>query len=121
MGRTPTIDIYLDVACVYNGFQVFLDFFCKCFNYFEHILQVLYLDVAKLDRVLLVLQWELPAPAAIVGRHQAGAYVQAREAEEPRAVPAWDRTTRTTFGRRRPHVGARKRSADVGIRTWPFV
>jgi hypothetical protein len=47
---------YLDVAYAYNGFKCF----CKCFRrmfqiflfVFRHILQLLHLDVSKLDRVL---------------------------------------------------------------------
>jgi hypothetical protein len=47
---------YLDVAYVYNGFKCF----CKCFRrmfqiflfVFERMLQLLHLDVSKLDRVL---------------------------------------------------------------------
>jgi hypothetical protein len=52
---------YLDVAYVYNGFKCFLCVFAsvsdacfKCSFVFTRILQLLYLGVSKLDRVL---QW----------------------------------------------------------------
>jgi hypothetical protein len=67
---------YLNVAYVRNGFQVFsgvlqafqrmlhmfamtfkcFQLFCKCFSCFEHMLQVFYLNVAKVDLVLHMLQ-----------------------------------------------------------------
>jgi hypothetical protein len=54
-------------AHVCNGytrvFKFFLMFY-KCFSYFEHMLQVFYLDIAKVDRVLHMLQWDPPAVAA---------------------------------------------------------
>jgi hypothetical protein len=44
-------------------FKFFL-MFCKCFSYFKHMLQVFYLDVAKVDQVLHMLQWDPHAVAA---------------------------------------------------------
>jgi hypothetical protein len=47
---------YLDVAYVYNGFECFSDVFAsvsdacfKCFICFSHMLQLLHLDVSKLN------------------------------------------------------------------------
>jgi hypothetical protein len=48
---------YLDVACVCNGFQVFFSFFLQVFQThvsnvsyaFRRILQVLHIDVSKVD------------------------------------------------------------------------
>jgi hypothetical protein len=41
----------------------------KCFNYFKRMLQVFYLDIAKVDPVLHMLQWDhMPqSPAVAVG------------------------------------------------------
>jgi hypothetical protein len=47
------------VAYVCNGFLVF----CKCFSYFGCMLQVFYLDVAKVDLALHMLQLDPPATA----------------------------------------------------------
>ena len=61
---------YLDIAYACNGFQVFsgvlqvlqtyvasvLDKCCRRFSYLRRILQVFHLDVAKVDRVLHMLQ-----------------------------------------------------------------
>jgi hypothetical protein len=59
---------YLDVAYVCNSFQVFLGVFAsvsdacfKCSIYLYSMLQVLYLDISKVDRVLHMLQCVPPA------------------------------------------------------------
>ena len=51
---------YLDVAYICNGFQIFFKCFRKCFrrfvssalSVFFSMLQLLYLDISKVDRVL---------------------------------------------------------------------
>jgi hypothetical protein len=45
------------------------DAYCKCFNCFEHMLQMFSLNVVKVDLVLHMLQWDPSAtvPAAAAG------------------------------------------------------
>jgi hypothetical protein len=71
----------LDVACACNGFQVFFGIFasasdvcCKCFNSFRCMLQVFHLDVAKVDLMLNMLQWDhlSQPPVATTGAPQSG-------------------------------------------------
>jgi hypothetical protein len=47
--------------------------FCKCFSYFGRMLQVFHLDIAKVDRVLHMLQcaWEAKGARAILARRLA--------------------------------------------------
>jgi hypothetical protein len=62
---------HLDVC---NGYTRCFKFFwyfasvsevcCKCCNCFRHMLQVFHLDVAKVDLVLHMLQWDPPTAAA---------------------------------------------------------
>jgi hypothetical protein len=57
------------LSIVFGCFASVLDIYCKCFNCFRCMLQVFHLDVAKVDQVLHILQWDhLPQPpAAVVG------------------------------------------------------
>jgi hypothetical protein len=64
-----------DVACVCYSFQVFFfgvlqlfqTYICKYFNYFGCMLQVFHLDIAKVDMVLHMLQWDhQPQPPTAV-------------------------------------------------------
>jgi hypothetical protein len=55
---------YLDVTYVCNDFQAFFRCFCKCFrrvsSAFFCMLQLLYLDISKVDRVLhMRCAWEV--------------------------------------------------------------
>ena len=84
--------VNLDVACVCNGFQVFSGVFttvsdvcCKCFNCFERMLQVFHVDIAKVDLVLHMLQWDhLSQPPTTVERRQVSAECPHLHASEKR-------------------------------------
>jgi hypothetical protein len=57
---------YLDVAYICNGFQVFHSHVSNVSFVFRRILQVLHLDVLKVDWVLHILHWD-PTAAATGG------------------------------------------------------
>jgi hypothetical protein len=94
---------YLDVACVYNGYTHVFKFFLvfatvsdvcyKCFSHFGCTLQVFHQDVAKVDMVLHMLQWDAPAASTcyncwgIAKREQTVSRAYMWEAEGARAVP----------------------------------
>jgi hypothetical protein len=56
---------HLDIAYIlqwlYTCFSCVSNVCCKCFGCFGRLLQVFHLDVAKLDLVLHMLQWDPPA------------------------------------------------------------
>jgi hypothetical protein len=54
---------YIFLQWLHTCFLGVLDVCCKCFNCFGRMLQVFYWDVAKVDLVLYILQWDPPTAA----------------------------------------------------------
>jgi hypothetical protein len=64
-------------CCIYFAmvrmcFSAISDIYCKCFSCFGRMLQVFHLDVAKVDLVLHMFQWDPPAVVDARGRRRDG-------------------------------------------------
>jgi hypothetical protein len=58
------LDVTYVLQWLHTCFPRVLDVYCKCFNCFECMLQMLPIDVAKVDLLLHILQWTPSAAAA---------------------------------------------------------
>ena len=73
------------------------DVWCNCFGCFEHMLQVFYLNVVKVDIVLNMQQWDhlsqppIAAARAPLSRRKRSPRACAWEAKEMRAIPVCGR------------------------------
>jgi hypothetical protein len=102
------------LSSVFGCFASVSDVCCKCINYFGRMLQVFHLDVAKVDLVLHMLQWDhlLLGLAVVAGHCRASAECLCLhvcgKVYEARVVSACYRLggQRVLSGWRRPHVGA---------------
>jgi len=73
---------------VFSGvFASVSDVCCKCYNYFGHMLHVFYLDLAKVDLMLHMLQWD--PHAQMLGCRQAGVDVPACDCRHGQATSGW--------------------------------
>ena len=114
------------LSTVFGCFAIVSDVCCKYFNYFGCMLQVFYLDVAKVDLVLHMLQWDhlLQSSAVVAGAPLSGIECPpptcARKTYEARGVSACCRSggQRVRSGWRGLRVGAPgcwHRHPDAGV------
>jgi hypothetical protein len=128
---------YLDVAYVFQWLHICFprvtDVCCKCFNSFRRLLQMLSLDVTKVDLVLYMLQWTPYATAAccscwaFLHAHGCGGGVRGkREKPHGHKFRRSERRTRSNEGHGAgtrheaalgPHV---KQACGAGVRTLAF-
>jgi hypothetical protein len=60
---------YSSYTCFFSGVS---DVCYKCFSYFRHMLQVFHLYVAKVDLMLLMMQWDPPTVVHAHGKRRDG-------------------------------------------------